>query len=315
MKRIIFSALVCLSAGTASAADEVVKSSLLVNAIKFEVTDLTPDDGIAAGVTPYDKYPGLFEPSMSLRLGRSTHDIYFDGVDETINGSAFDPIEFARSNETGYLIKNETGISLGASLDLTSANAFIGTLQTGYSSDQYQMGVSGFSPSNWLGLTIAPHTALHLSAEVTQSIGFDLALVLNSPQWQSLASAGHQVDLMALNGASMTIWDGSSDFESPGYITDNSFLNPTSFVNADGVVTTDPLLNQKATIQVSFANDTDNEVIRYVELDSVTGYMMSIHAPSVEPEVPAIPEPGTAALMGLGLFAITTVVRRSRPTV
>lgn len=316
MKRIIFSALVCVSAGTASAANEVVKSTLQVNAIKLEVTDLTPDDGIAAGVTPYSPMPGISEPSSNLRLGRSTY-LSSEGIDETISGSTFDPIQFNRSNETGYLIKNDSGISLGVSLDHTTANQFLNELVVGYSIDQYQIGVSSVTPSNWLGLTIAPHTALHLSADLTQTVEMDLPLIIDSPQWQTFDTAGHRLELTAISGASMTIWDQENELDVPPQINDANYLFSISVLTDTGYLLRDDNATQTATIQLNFANDSDHEVIRYVELDAMTGYSLvvpGVQAP-IEPEVPAIPEPGSAALMGLGLFGLATVVRRSRPMV
>ncbi|WUR11845.1 PEP-CTERM sorting domain-containing protein [[Empedobacter] haloabium] len=148
MNRKLFTAAFCsiLFATSASAAGPVSTTSVKVSDVAFQVFDLTPADGIAAGYTIRDTYT-LLEATLSR-----------SGWDGNMYGSARDRPSSASTIELEY--RNEYASA--------SWNGALGGLSLSVTSSQ-SIFTGRVDASQSMLVTLAPHTVFVFSGLVAQS--------------------------------------------------------------------------------------------------------------------------------------------------
>lgn len=312
MKRAVVASLALWATCSVWAAGQVVQVSNQITGLQLQVVDLTPEDGLAASAMPYQAYMEP-DPATGTSLQVFNMNTATQGYDEIYNGTVFDSTNINRSDAAGSIVKNNSGIYLNTGLDAAAANNAIGTFQLNTGSPQYQSATAGIYPWGWLALTVAPHTAVSISANVAQSIEMDLSQLAGSAQWQPFLNAGYSLALSANIGFDITSSDFTGGFEEPHYSSTNQYLSSESSINELGQLTGGGPVSQSKNVELTFANDSDNEVVRYFSVSAHTGYTLEAVAPLAPVEVPAIPEPSTYAFMALGLIGLGVVARRSRP--
>lgn len=312
MKRAVVASWALWATSSVLAAGNVVQVSNQITGLQLQVVDLTPEDGLAASAVPYQSYlqpdPSTYTSLQVFNMNTGTQ-----GYDLIYDGTVFDPTEINRSDTAGSIVKNSSGIYVNTALDATAANNAIGTFQLNAGHPQYQNAIAGISPWGWLALTVAPHTAVSISANVAQNIEMDLSQLVGSAQWQPFLNAGYSLALSANIGFGITSSDFSSNFEEPHYNSTSQYLSGESSINELGQLTGGAPVSQSQNLELTFANDSDTEVVRYFSVSANTGYTLEAVAPLAPVEVPAIPEPSTYAFMALGLIGLGAIARRSRP--
>lgn len=311
MKRVIFAFVALWTTGSAFAGINVVQASSQITGLQLQVVDLTPDDGMTASAVPYLPYSPDFGPTTKTNF--YLDNFKSDGIYEQqyYNGTVFDPFDINSVSAAGSIVKNSSGIYLNTGIDNATASNLIDTFELKSIDPQYQTAGVGIYPSDWLALTVGAHTAVNISADVVQSIEMDLSQLTGSEQWQPFLKAGYSLSVMASTSFDIT----NSDFEGfdeSHYSVVSQYQSSESFIDEFGQITQADPVNQTKKLELTFSNDSDVDVVRYFSISAGIGYTFEAVAPIAPVEVPAVPEPGTYALMAIGLIGIGAVVRRSR---
>lgn len=299
MKHILFAALGCFAAGHSLAAT-VAQSQAAITGINLTVSDLTPDDGQTASVR--------VEPNLgtrgitSLEVGAFLHGQQVASDQNGIEGGVFDQFSSALAGAGTLAIRSGDAQSAAVSFDLDEARAVLAGATLGATEFDNSLRFASISPLVNTRLVISARSQVTLSGVTSFASAFDPNALLATPELQRVLAAGQVVSLVGLGEANFSVSDPDA-FGTEGAQATNFYgIVSLSFSAISGVVN-DGAFPAGGLATLTIVNDTDQEIVRDVYLS--TSAQMSI---GVEP----IPEPGTWALMGLGLAAVSMVTRQQR---
>lgn len=294
--------LTMLSAATLSMqalAAPVLQSSAILTDVGFRVTDLTPGDGNTplAAILPSQEGG---DQTMVYGQGLLSGEPQFDNT-QYVNGSFF---EATAGNATGFgtdASKEGNGASTFSYLDEAEALSVLGSVKPGLQTTDYTVREAGVITAGSINVFIGAQTSVTFFGRASLNTMADAAVLSDAEALQQLLLGGLSVDLDA--GAKVTLAyvdvndPTGAPFQSVVFRNSvSSFSQLTGLTNLMDVFGND-------TIELTITNDTDQDIVRELMV-SVTAYS----ALSVNPP-PVIPEPGTLALMGLGLVGLAWVRR------
>lgn len=287
--------LSCWAAG-ATAAPLLEASTVLLSGT-YQVADLAPDDGFEAraSVQPsgwthfssgrYRSDLGLSEDVRGIEGGLFSDLPAADVVSPGVNG--------AISGSSQFLTVSE---------DLSYVRDFLGAVTLGSEGWQSMETGASLSPAEGFRIVIGAHSSITFTGFATPTVSIDHQALLGSPELQAVLAQGHTVSLKSHASIQLNLYDPhgpcceSNQFAY--FEADlNTLIDPVTGVTvADSGLGTSPL-------QLTFENHSDQEVIRVIDMRSFA---------SVSAAILPVPEPGTWALMALGLLGMGVAVRQQR---
>lgn len=301
MKRALLPAMLLMAVGRTCAADEeVIRASLQVSNLRYEVIDLTPDDGVDPSVT-FGRLAGFGEPATQAYIGAydSEHVSYLYQNSARVDGSVFESDPYAASVQGNSQSIGPNGFSQNVVVYSSDVQSFLGGIVAEKVDANYMSTENSFA-NYGLTITLGANTAIRIKGDYEQSVDFNLTPLLSTPEWQRLADAGHELSLMAsfYSGLRAGLSSGQPSFE----IYDAAYSTYAAGQTVESGLQA-PLYSP---IDLTYANAESASVEHVVIFRSE----LSTDAFSV---LPPVPEPSTYVLMALGLVGIGAVARRSRP--
>lgn len=303
MKRALLTAMLSMAAGhTCAADDEVIRASLQVSNLRYEVIDLKPEDGVDPSVT-FGRMAGFAEPATQADIGAydSEHVSYRYQNSAKVDGSVFVSDRYAASVQGNSQSIGPNGFSQNVVVYSSDVKSFLGGLVAGAVGTNYMSTENSFA-NDGLTITLGANTAIRIMGDYEHSVAFNLTSLLSTPEWQRLENAGHELSLIASFHTSLQA--GFSSGQQSFGIYDEAYLG---YAAAPGAAVEFGLQSPLySPIDLTYSNSESVPVEHVVVFKSE----LSTNTYSV---LQAVPEPSTYALMALGLAGIGAVARRSRP--
>jgi hypothetical protein len=301
MKRALLTVMLSMAAGHTCAADvEVIRASLQVSNLRYEVIDLMPEDGVDPTVT-FGRMAGFSGPSTQAYIGAydSEHVSYLYQNSAIVDGSFFESDRYVASIQGNSQSIGPNWFSQNVVAYSSDVQSFLGGVVAN-KGDTNDMSTENSFANYGLAITLGANTAIRIRGDYEQNVAFNLTPLLSTPEWQRLDDAGHELNLTAsfytklhdpfLSGQpSFEIFDGAYSTYAAGQAVEFGLQTPLY-----------------SPIDLTYSNSESAPVEHVVIFRSE----LSTSAYSV---LRAVPEPSTYVLMALGLVGIGAVVRRSRP--
>lgn len=262
-------------------------ASASISGLQFVLNDLAPDDGITASLTrPPELQPEGWDSTARalIRNFDGQQSANFQNGVGTIGDTSASAV-FGTSNAQASLTGNGT---LAGPYNISASGTLIDTpsgdyLTTDYSTLSAEAGTNDTMGTSFL---LSAHTSLTLSGQA------DLFI--------STSGANPNVFMPFHTIVSSKFW---VHFAASGLGIDNHFDSATKELimgNEDGPRTE----SFSQSLSFNYVNDTDHDII--------VGLWAGTSANAWLPHLPAsaVPEPGTPALMALGLLGLLGVARR-----
>jgi len=288
--------------GGSSWAEGVVQAEAILSGAAYLVSDLRADDGVEA-------YARIDLPLWATSETWKTHfsagayrsDLGLIETVQDVDSALFSEAEWTTVAAPGVQ-GTVSGSSqfLSASANLTDVQAFLAAVSLGTSDWQSMETLAVLNPLEGYRLVVGAHTSVDLTGFMNSLLSIDQQALLDAPEVQAVLQQGQAVSFKAWASVQVSLVDASAPC-----CASYQF----SFNDRSTQLLIDPLTGavqsfdgpESGPLQLTFVNDTDQEVERILDLRTIV---------SVSAAVLPIPEPGTWALMGLGLVGIAAVVRR-----
>lgn len=302
-------ALACALVSSLSVASDAVfsQSNVTLSNFGYSVVDLTPSDGVAAKA-----YVGPANtPSLWIRTDLKTT---WQG---TSDGTIFDDGTLLkdRSDTTlpltnAVLTSSTTGFSMTSAFTGSEANQYLPT-NLGLANQSYYVAKSNDVFATGVSFSLQANTALVFEGDVVFTNSVDL-LTLQSALQSQLSSDAY------FWAASNTTFRATGSAYAPGVYGPNApaiqYLDFSDVANVTQRLTVDGLLAAQGDgyvvkhFQLTITNNSNVMMIGSLDFQSSL-YEMLAFSPAGLP----VPEPGTWALMSLGLAGVmVTASRRKR---
>lgn len=305
--------LACL-ATTASAADTIASGSASVTGLSYHLVDLDPNDGIAPSITFNDSYVGigavngtgtLQQLSPVSEWVRTPGDL-FTSAPAALTSSSGDATG-SYNNNSASISTTLTGSSLNTMPTSLGEYGYVTTLTAAsgmlFGKDEYPDYPGLLLPMNpgQSAFTLSANTALVIDGQWHVNASLDLnqltsGAFLNSVQ--SNAWSAYFVNHVAA-GVALQLDNG----QDPVYAYNSIGLSQSLDGNGLGELSIQRVSDlNDAPFSVQIDNASTSSANGLLILGAVADYAVSV----------SVPEPGTWALMGLGLMGIGSVARRRR---
>lgn len=301
-------------ASTASAADTIASGSASVTGLSYHLVDLDPNDGIAPSIIFNDSYVGIAAVTGTGTSQQLTPVSEWVRTPGDLFTSAPAALVSSSGNATGSYNSNSAAISTtltGANLNAMPTDlgeyGYVKTLTAGsgmlYGKDEYPDYPGVLVPMNpgQSAFTLSANTALVIDGQWHVNAGLDLTQLapgafLNSVQ--ANAWSAYFVNHVAA-GVALKL-----DNDQDGVFAYNSIaLSQSLDGNGLGELIIQRESDQNdAPFSVQIDNASSASANGMLILGAVADYTVSV----------AVPEPGTWALMGLGLMGVLVTAGKRR---
>lgn len=281
-------------------AGPALQSSASLSGLGFRLTDLTPNDGIdaQAGIMP-SEYGGY----STLLLGQTLRngELLSDGSQYT-DGSVLENTSGSASSLGTTASKDGQGGTATASMAADEVLGILGSVNGGVLGSDTTLRDSGLMSLGEIRVFVGAHTSITFFGQVQVGAQVDASALIDRLALQQLLLAGQGIALEA--GARVVLMHTDvNDTSAEGQVS--------SIVSSTRRVAFDPITGQtlsdgrtgSESIELTISNDSDQDIRRDLWVSLVAETSVSING------LPVVPEPGTWALMGLGLVGLAWVRR------
>lgn len=307
---VLAAAMACAS--TAQAADDVLFSATAqITGLSYKLIDLTPNDGVAPSVT--------FNNSITLNTGNWDGNISYSNSllpDSTLQTVYMGNV--VEASPTGLSVSS-TVTSQGLSSELSQLDPTLRGSQSFYSTSTF------VSPSIVGGgdlgyVTLGANTAIVITGVASMNAEFNTTKTSDLINTLSPSGSTPLLSLYPSLNASIHLSLGTGEYlygDSTYSMSDtSSHFSMDSSWWYDMSAAGDKATAGQQPFSIHYMNLADTEKSVSLSLDvsansQLSGYVEFAPALPVDP-VPGIPEPGTYALMGLGLAGIGLAHRRRK---
>lgn len=313
IQRFVLPVLLASLASTASAADGIVASGAAsVTGLSYHLIDLDPTDGIAPSITFNDSYVGI-----GAVTGTWINQYQVTGESTRTPGDLFTatPANFVSSsgNVTGSY--NTDSASINTGLRASDLNA----MASSHGTDGYSVSVTAASgmffgrdelpdyPGVWFPLnpgqsafTLSANTALVIDGQWHVNTGLDLSQVQPGAFIDSIQANGWSANFVSHSAAGAVLQLDGMD----AVVAWNSHdLRQSLDANGLGEVFTNNENDQAdSPFSIQINNTGTSSANGFLALGAAADYTVTV----------AVPEPGTWALMGLGLVGVLVTAGKRR---
>ncbi|KGM40393.1 hypothetical protein JY96_11110 [Aquabacterium sp. NJ1] len=315
IQRFVLPVLLASLVSTASAADGIVASGAAsVTGLSYHLIDLDPTDGIAPSITFNDSYVGI-----GVVTSTWTPQSQATGESTRTPGDLFTatPADFVSSsgNVTGSY--NTNSATINSSLRASDLNA----MASSYGTDGYTVSVTAASgmffgrdetpdvPGVWFpfnpgqsAFTLSANTALVIDGQWHVNTGLDLTQVQPGAFIDSIQANGWSANFDSHSSAvvALQLDDGN---EGGVFAWNSHDLTQSLDGNGLGELFTNNVNDQAdSPFSVQINNTGTSSVNGFLALGATADYKVTV----------AVPEPGTWALMGLGLVGVLVTAGKRR---
>lgn len=289
-----------------------------ITGLTFKLVDLDPTDGIAPSmeIDPYWSFANLeiYEADGSL-------------VWENVPGSVFANTSGSAVSSDGSLTasKNKNGLSSSVNLSSGQLNALADPSRLGtpdHSSHLLGRVSANADVYSWpLQWTLSPRTQLVITGTASVNTSTDASGLASSSMVSGITGQEWTLTAETMSFVSAVLDHTYVDWGitvGGGFLGSDSFTlsaSSTQSVDQAGVHTVNPavLSSNQGSFNLHFDNTTTDIVQGSLAIKALTATWLSAKAyPAVDAPVGNIPEPGTFALMGLGLGLLALLGARTR---
>ena len=335
-------------ANAAHAADDIGSASAQLANLRYTLVDLDPNDGIAPGLTITS--PGLLAtvgnviagvgvpqvilaPTLPIAGASGVFAPYEPFVYDTVMGNeslgfsgaldASSAVVKATGNTLSVTATTNPGVSTGWS-NLQEVNADTNLYSFNYN---YRLGARGVLLSRDVGifnelggsdaqLVLTPNTRLVIEAEAETSAFANSASLAGAladarQRFQSLIPAGsasENFDAEARGQVELALFQQGSFVAGDGLFSNLQIGEFGMFDDATGLTLPEQRVSSQRTLSLSFDNTDSMEATLSLNI-----YANAIASQRVSTSAwITLPEPGTWAMMGLGLVGLAAAARRKR---
>ncbi|WP_290644619.1 PEP-CTERM sorting domain-containing protein [Aquabacterium sp.] len=317
LNRIVFATVLACASTAQAASDTLFSASAQLSNLSYRLVDLDPNDGIAPSVT--------FNSIIHVNSGG---DAWTDAPGFSNSLLPSSPLQ--SSLQDGTAEASSTGLRVYSSLSSQSLLAQVDPNASGYQYVYlnapmpmvYSMG-GGTDPMSIdpAHITLSANTAIVITG--VASINGTVNAGTQTDLLNALAPQGGSTDAALYSKVNAHIglqlssldqdWSSNNNNALTVSSASSSFMLEAGWDNASGQ---DQTFSAQRDVLVQYANfgTTDKVIDLDVTLSSnayTSGYVTLVPALPIDP-VPGIPEPGTYALMGLGLAGIGLAHRRRK---
>jgi hypothetical protein len=320
--RTVAAAAVLVFGHSLAQASDAFSAQVSLSGLSYSVTSLdgvsTPTATFTPGYTDPNLYYGPIENRSSASVTGGYIVLPLEGGSDNLGNesaalSSASPFPSSASSITsgdgiGQVGTSPNQVSAGVHMDSANlGNLYSAVADTG----AYQfLSYAGVSALPWLTnqdadvwqLTLSAHTSITVSATMDYSLMTDETALR-----AALDSFGGDPNTF---GLAVMIYAGFEIYNPTAYSGVDQFVGYSAGVGPDAQGQPTSVDPASQALSISWSNDTDTAQTYVFDYATVAGLGLSVN--SLAPS--AIPEPGTWALMGLGLGLLGWGVRRQRRT-
>ena len=320
-------AALCFGSSAQAAVDPLVaQASVTLSGLSFQLIDLTPGDGIAPSLT--------FQTEGVIDSWNSVYDEASDSwlhSGPTYSNSLLPstPVNYTSPDGLSTVTSTANSVTLQSQLPLSQILPPLNPPDGSGTGDYVYNGIGSNTdlavgapyPGEYQSFTLGAGTGLVLRGTLSRHITLDSGAIQS-------AMEANGYDTWSLNGGGgggatfMMAAQSSEWFDAEGNYTGGSLLQANqlelfdsrSMEHGAGLDNTMLLLDGAQAFEFTVVNFGDSDLTGLIALQLTVGSDVSLYAQRFSGITPAIPEPSTYALMGLGLVGIAAVARRRRHT-
>jgi len=323
-------AALCFGTSAQAAVDPLVaQASVTLSGLSFQLIDLTPGDGIAPSLSFQTE--GVIDSWNSV-YDEASHSWLHSGPTYSNSLLPSTPVNYTSPDGLSTVTSTANSVTLQSQLPLSQILPPLNPPDGSGTGDYVYNGIGSNTdlavgapyPGEYQSFTLGAGTGLVLRGTLSRHITLDSGAIQS-------AMEANGYDTWSLTGGSgggatfMMAAQSSEWFDAEGNYTGGSLLQANqlelfdsrSMEHGAGLDNTMLLLDGAQDFEFTVVNFGDSNLTGLIALQLTVGSDLFLYAQrfsEITPpiDIPAIPEPSTYALMGLGLVGIAAVARRRR---